>query len=350
MTLRTHGSLLNPILNPNAGIQQLEGGGSEIGGFDFPFTLLTAGVPIIIPQSSSVGVNGNLVLGSQPTAATATFGATSGSTTITLSVATLLGTSSDNGRVFTLDGGKQFTITAFSTSTQATGTISGGVLSGLGPFATWQLAWPLPAFVATPLATYQYFPAGAVFAGSAAGLYFVNMSTPTLGTVFNNVYSGRGPARIPDTLVPIVAAGPGAFTQTTGTPITVSSEILPGKMLGPFGQLRCESYLAANLFGAASRFFQVTMNGQGAGTGVLLPAGAAGFARQDQSIQNMGREDRQVCHHPALTPAFAGTVNVGPTFSIPTDVDTLIANQLQLNNATDFMMQYWMRFTIYPGA
>lgn len=313
-------------------------------------TLLQATISSILPQSSSVGTNGALTYGSQIGGGTATFGATSGSTTVTLSLAGLLGTVADVGRVITVDGGKQFTITTHSTTTLATGTISGGPLSGLGPFATWQLAWPLPANGVYPQQTYHYFPVGAVFAGSAAGWYYTVMNSATLGVIYGNTYSGVGMAVVPAVPTPIVAAGPGAFTQTTGSMITTSSVIMPGGLLGINGSLRYESYMFGNQQGSASRFVQTAFGGNASNTSVLLSSGAIAFARQDQTIANMGSLSRQAVHHAALTAALAGTSNSGGMFNTNTAVDQVVANQVQLTTATDYIGQYWLRLTAIPGV
>ena len=83
---------------------------------------------------------------------------------------------------------------------------------------------------------YMYFPAGAVFAGSVAGMYYVEMSSFNSGTIFNNLYTSGIPV-IPATKTPIVAAGPGAYTQTTGAEITLAKITLAGGVLGSNGRI-----------------------------------------------------------------------------------------------------------------
>jgi hypothetical protein len=62
------------------------------------------------------------------------------------------------------------------------------------------------------------FPAGALFAGSVAGVYFCQMSSTTLGTAYNIRLLAATPY-VPTaaqlTAGAIVAAGPGAYTQST---------------------------------------------------------------------------------------------------------------------------------------
>ena len=83
---------------------------------------------------------------------------------------------------------------------------------------------------------YLNFPAGAVYAGSVAGSYWCVMSSTTVGTVYNNT---RGLLSVyPSTLVPIVDAGPGAFTGAGTTSKNLLTAAVPANALGPNGQLR----------------------------------------------------------------------------------------------------------------
>ncbi len=83
---------------------------------------------------------------------------------------------------------------------------------------------------------YKWYNAGQVFAGSAAGWYLVQFSSTTVGTIFNNTYvAGTQPSIPPqNALVPIVAAGPGAYTAATGATVGPSFSI-NGSMVGPSG-------------------------------------------------------------------------------------------------------------------
>jgi hypothetical protein len=81
---------------------------------------------------------------------------------------------------------------------------------------------------------YLYFPAGALFSGSAAGSYWCVMSSTTVGTAFNNV-QGAIPL-VPTTTTAIVDAGPGAYTGQT-TAVTVFTKTLVGGTMGGYGQL-----------------------------------------------------------------------------------------------------------------
>jgi hypothetical protein len=108
------------------------------GGNKLPYTLSQTGLPMIVPPSGFMTAAGVVTLGqAPPNAQTVSFSGTSGSVTMTFSAATLAGTSAgDVGRVLTIldTTYKYATITAFSSTTVATATLT-GTLSGTGPFA-----------------------------------------------------------------------------------------------------------------------------------------------------------------------------------------------------------------------
>lgn len=85
---------------------------------------------------------------------------------------------------------------------------------------------------------YVFLPANAIFAGSAAGWYYTQFSSTTVGVVFNNLYvAGSQPSLLPQpNLVPFVATGPGAYTGVT-TAQTGPSFNLNSNMLGGNGGL-----------------------------------------------------------------------------------------------------------------
>lgn len=121
-----------------------------------------------------------------------------------------------------------------SNSAVPSGVPSSGSVAANGALT---LGTALPtAFIA---GIWLYFPSGAVYAGSAAGLYWVVMSSTTVGTVFDNVYT-VGPRTPPSSPTPIVAAGPGAYVQTTGLTVSLSTITLPGGALGSKGKLTGE--------------------------------------------------------------------------------------------------------------
>lgn len=95
----------------------------------------------------------------------------------------------------------------------------------------------LTALPATYASCYMYFPANAIAAGVAAGLYYVVMSSTTAGTIYNNVYSGEVP-QIPASPTAFMTTGPGAYTQTTSSTITLESVTIPANTMGNNGAFR----------------------------------------------------------------------------------------------------------------
>jgi hypothetical protein len=92
----------------------------------------------------------------------------------------------------------------------------------------------LSGITALPVAlsegSWAYFPANAIYAGSAAGIYWLDMSTTSAGTVYNNTYvPGSTSFDEPTTLVPFSCTGPGAYTQTTAAQITLLSYSMPAE-------------------------------------------------------------------------------------------------------------------------
>lgn len=94
----------------------------------------------------------------------------------------------------------------------------------------------LTALPTTYANCYMYFPANAIAAGVAAGMYYVVMSSATAGTIYNNLYTS-GEASIPASPTPFVTTGPGAYTQTIGAPITLLTSTITGGAMGIDGQL-----------------------------------------------------------------------------------------------------------------
>lgn len=92
---------------------------------------------------------------------------------------------------------------------------------------------------------YVLFPAGAIAAGvpAAPDYYFVQMSSTTVGTVFNNTLSANldsfGGPKIPASPTAFVTTGPGAFTAAT-TATTMMTWALPANTIGINGELYLE--------------------------------------------------------------------------------------------------------------
>lgn len=84
-------------------------------------------------------------------------------------------------------------------------------------------------------AAFMYFPANAIAAGVAAGLYYVVMSSTTVGVIYNNTFPSSGIAEIPASPTAFVTTGPGAYTQTTASDILVAAIPVQANSMGPRG-------------------------------------------------------------------------------------------------------------------
>jgi len=90
--------------------------------------------------------------------------------------------------------------------------------------------------------SYVYLPAGAAFASSIAGFYYVKFTTLTTGTIYNNVYSpGANFPSIVAVPTAISAAGPGAFTGPT-TEIDAVVVTVTGGAMGVNGRIHIQYY------------------------------------------------------------------------------------------------------------
>jgi hypothetical protein len=108
---------------------------------------------------------------------------------------------------------------------------------------------------------YMSFPAGAIASGipAAQTMYFVQMSSTTAGTIFNNVYTSGTPT-VPGSPTPFVTTGTGAYTQTLNTYETAISVSLPANAMGINGELELFAALAMNN-NANLKQFQWTLGG-----------------------------------------------------------------------------------------
>lgn len=306
-----------------------------------PQILGKSGVPIGIPPSGYVGANGALTLGTLP-AATITFtpdGNAGASKTITATGGTPFA-ATDVDRVLVMDGGKLAKITAFTSSTVVTATITTTLSATAFAPNAWQLSNQLvgdttgspfyPAGVYSA-GCYLYFPSGAVYAGSQPGFYWTVMSSVCVGTIYDNRASGLQKA--PTTPTPIVAAGPGAYTSPI-TAVQASIVSVPGGCIGPNGTLHYR--------------YGVTCANNANNKSVSTKLGAANvqgvsFASSrgrvtTTSVQNRNSQQSQVSWDSSAgdVGANVGGLNFGST---DTSIDTTASVYLTLSgSANDFIM------------
>lgn len=129
---------------------------------------------------------------------------------------------------------------------------------------------------------WMYFPANAIVAGSAAGIYFVQMSSTTAGTIFNNVLASGAPS-IPASPTAFVTTGPGAYAQQTSTASLVTLPILGGSM-GANGAISIDCGFAM-INNANAKQSQITFGGSAFAT--YSPASQNWWGVK-RTIQNSG--------------------------------------------------------------
>ena len=192
---------------------------------------------------------------------------------------------------------------------------------------------------------YMYLPAGAAYAGSAAGLYFVVMSSTTLGTIYDNRLAAGDSPTVPTTLVPIVAAGPGAYTQTT-SPVDLTTITIPANTLGANGWMLCAPTWAFPN-NANNKVISLVLGS----TNIYAKTRTA--ATQEMpliDIRNRGVVNRQFAGWGSSgAPGTASTAGFGSS-SVDTSAATNLIVRGQLAVATDFIILESMSLTAFPFA
>jgi hypothetical protein len=189
-------------------------------------------------------------------------------------------------------------------------------------------------------------PAGAIAAGvpAAASWLFVQMSSTTAGTVFNNTYTSGVPV-IPTAPTPFVTTGPGAYTGVTTAQNGVTY-VVPGNLMGPNGTLYYEaSYQYPNTAGAKTA--SVAYGGVAIFTRGETTSVSGAIAKK---LQNRGVANSQISSDPGGQPGVVLAAVASPTV---TAIDTT-ANQnfifvLQLATATDFLVMERLFVAVFPG-
>lgn len=200
-----------------------------------------------------------------------------------------------------------------------------GALTGL-------TALPYSAF---PQPCFMYFPAGKVYSGSAAGMYYASITAATTATVYNNIYTNGLPqAAIPASPTAVVDAGPGAYTQTTGADIVLMSFTLPGGMMGPNGALRADSLLAYNN-SAGNKIYGLKLGGVG-GPDIFSAVAytTSNCAQKLRFVKNRGVANSQIMFGSWNELNTNGSAT--KKSNVDTSVDQGILFLAQIATATDF--------------
>jgi hypothetical protein len=195
---------------------------------------------------------------------------------------------------------------------------------------------------------FMYYPANAIFAGSAAGMYWTVMSSTTVGTVYNNTYTGGQPVA-PASPTAFSTTGPGAFTQTTASDITLASVTLKANLLGSNGFVSME-YIGLHNNTAGNKTPAIKFGGT---TIAGLPATTSGATRGAPRVQNCNNTSLQrvsaVAAGTSLVPQTggSGTPNVQLAINTTSDVDIAFAANIAV--ATDLFFYNYINVLVTPS-
>lgn len=183
---------------------------------------------------------------------------------------------------------------------------------------------------------FAYFPANALYSGSVAGFYYANVTSTTTATVYDDRWTGGVP-EYPAVPTPIVATGPGAYTQTTGVDITAASFTVPGGALGSNGSIFVYPNIGANNT-ANSKYWAVKYANNAL---IGRTNTTATMDNTPVAMRAAGAADKQTAT------SFAGFgANSGALFqrlSVDSTVDQEMILTLKLATATDFMFLQGLR-------
>jgi hypothetical protein len=195
---------------------------------------------------------------------------------------------------------------------------------------------------------FMYYPTNAIFAGSAQGMYWTVMSNGTVGTVYNNTYTGGQPIATASPTA-FVTTGPGAFTQTTGSDITLASCTLRGNSLGSNGFVSME-YIGSHNNTAGNKLPIVKFGGTSiTGTAVTFSLSTRGSPR----VQNCGNSSIQRISSAAsgasLVPQAGGSGIQNSQLAINTTADVTIAFAANIAVATDLFFYNYINVLVTPS-
>lgn len=192
---------------------------------------------------------------------------------------------------------------------------------------------------------YAFFPTNAIAAGVAAGLYFVQMSSATAGTIFNNLYSIGFPT-IPTNPTPFVTTGPGAYTQNSAVQRLLMSCTVPGLLMGVNGEIQCD-YVASCPNNANTKAVNTVLGGSGCQqTNMTTIIWNGALTR----IRNRGAFNAQVLIPTAVGDPVQNAATALGVKSVDTSVDQIFQINGNLATAsTDFIVLESFTVKLCPG-
>lgn len=198
----------------------------------------------------------------------------------------------------------------------------------------------ITALPAAYTSCYMYFPAGAIYSGSVAGMYYVVMSSTTAGTIYADTYSSGVPA-IPETPTPIVATGPGAYTQTTGTNLTLYQQTIAGGVMGVNGALFVYPMFAHP--NNANQKIESVWHGDNVVAGWFNTTTVNEM--RPVMIRNQGAANKQVT---SATVGLTSSITAPTYFATNTAIDNVVKCTGRLIVATDYIVLLGATIQVFP--
>lgn len=199
-----------------------------------------------------------------------------------------------------------------------------------------------------PQGMYLYFPANAISAGSAAGLYYTLMSSTTAGTIYNNTYTSGIPS-IPVSPTPFVTTGPGAFTQTTAADITLLSLTIDANSLGNNGGIF--AFLRWTLNSSANnKILKVKLGASNVWDNSSAPLTTSGLYEHLVNVVNRGVPNRQQGNRNNNAGLAGGASGTSNNLSLDTTAALTLSITGQIAAATDFLGLSMHSIELRPAA
>lgn len=195
---------------------------------------------------------------------------------------------------------------------------------------------------------YIFLPAGAIAAGvpAAAAWYFCQMSSTTVGTVFNNTYTSGLPT-VPASPTAFATTGPGAYTGVTSA-VTGPQITIPAGSMGPNGVLRA-SFLNS-VAGTANGKTLIYKVGSTNLCATSLGTAAQFGTAQCWTTYNRGAQNVNVTPNASTTSGLGVQPSAGTNYST---IDFSVAQTLSLGGtlavATDFIVFESFAVEVLPG-
>lgn len=212
-----------------------------------------------------------------------------------------------------------------------------------GTFGTNGAVSGLTAFPATYSAIYLFFPANAICAGSAAGLYYTQMSSATAGTVFTNTLAtGSRPVIIASPTATVCAVAPGAYTQSLAAQ-TLITLTLTGGYLGISGGFESDAIWSYNN-SANTKTISIALAGSAIDSETATTTAST---RSISWVWNRGVQNAQILYPPTVN-NFGSTATANTFLAIDTSANQNLTATGTLAAATDFIVIESWRLTGYP--